>query len=133
MKILVTGSKGQLGSELQELAPEFSKYHFTFIDLNELDLTDEKNTAIFFQANSFEGIIHCAAYTAVDTAEKERIQAFALNATVPKRLSEIARINNMWIVHISTDYVFDGFTFKPYSEEDQVNPLSIYRSEERRV
>jgi len=126
MKILVTGSKGQLGNELQELAPGFPEYQFTFIDIDELDLTDEKKTGTFFQVNSFNGIIHCAAYTAVDKAEKERTQAIVLNADVPKQLAEIARSKRMWIIYISTDYVFDGIAFKPYNEEDQVNPLSVY-------
>jgi dTDP-4-dehydrorhamnose reductase len=126
MKILVTGSKGQLGNELRKLAPGFPQFHFTFIDIDELDLTDEKNTETFFQRNPFQGIIHCAAYTAVDKAEQESSQAFILNAQVPKRLAEIAGSKGMWFIHISTDYVFDGITFKPYTEEDQANPLSVY-------
>jgi dTDP-4-dehydrorhamnose reductase len=126
MKILVTGSKGQLGNELHELAPGFPEYQFTFIDIDELDLTDEEKTDTFFHLHSFHGIIHCAAYTAVDKAEQEGNQANTLNADVPRHLAAIARSKKMWIIHISTDYVFDGIAYKPYTEEDQVNPLSVY-------
>lgn len=126
MRILVTGGNGQLGNELQEAAPGFPDYELTFIDIEELDLTDEKKTNQYFREHYFEGIINCAAYTAVDKAEEEHDKAIALNAIVPKQLAEIARLNRMWIIHFSTDYVFDGIAYKPYSEEDQVNPLSIY-------
>jgi dTDP-4-dehydrorhamnose reductase len=126
MKILVTGSGGQLGNELRELVPGVADHQFTFIDIGELDLTDEEKTKTFFLENSFHGIIHCAAYTAVDKAESDHTRAFALNAGVPAHLAGIAGSKDMWIIYISTDYVFDGISYQPYTEDDQVNPLSVY-------
>jgi dTDP-4-dehydrorhamnose reductase len=126
MKILVTGCNGQLGNELKLLAPSFPDYHFSFIDIGDLDLTDEKKTSSFFKVNKFDGIINCAAYTAVDKAEQEPALANALNARLPGQLADIAMTTGTWLVHISTDYIFDGITFKPYLEEDQANPLSVY-------
>jgi dTDP-4-dehydrorhamnose reductase len=126
MKILVTGSKGQLGNELRECVPTVPEHQFTFIDIDELDLTDKNETDLYFRQNSFDGIIHCAAYTAVDKAEQERDRAISLNAGVPAHLAEIAGLKGIWLIYISTDYVFDGIAFKPYTEEDQENPLSLY-------
>jgi dTDP-4-dehydrorhamnose reductase len=125
-KVLVTGSQGQLGSEIREMAPAFPDQQFTFIDIGDLDLTDKGKTRTFLDKNSFDGIINCAAYTAVDKAESEPGPAMALNGEAPGILAQHAAQNGAWIVHISTDYVFDGRNCRPYQEHDPVNPCSVY-------
>ncbi len=126
MNILVTGGQGQLGTALQELAGEYGLYHFTFIDIRELDLTDNVSIARFMNNNRFDGIINCAAYTAVDRAESEPQLASILNSGVPQQLAGIARQKGQWMIHISTDYVFDGQNHRPYVESDPTNPDSEY-------
>jgi dTDP-4-dehydrorhamnose reductase len=131
MKILVTGSKGQLGSELKELSVNYPFYNFTFIDIDELDLTDLERVDEFFSRNPFDVIVNCAAYTAVDKAEAEPVQATLLNSVVPGHLARIAEASGALLVHISTDYVFNGRNYKPYTEEDTLNPLSKYGESKR--
>jgi dTDP-4-dehydrorhamnose reductase len=126
MKILVTGANGQLGSELKDLAPEYKNYEFTFIDIEDLDITDNSKVESYFKKNKFEVIINCAAYTAVDKAESEKEKTTALNSTAVKLLTEMATKQKALFVHISTDYVFDGRNFKPYLETDLTNPRSFY-------
>lgn len=126
MNILVTGSNGQLGSEIRELAPKHTNLKFTFTDIDELDITNYQLLEKFFSKNKFEGIINCAAYTAVDLAEKEKNKAILLNVNAVKNLAEFSSSMNALFVHISTDYVFDGKNFKPYLESDLTNPKSVY-------
>ena len=126
MKILVTGSRGQLGSELRELASGYPGYEFTWIDIEELDLSLPENVDHYFSSRSFEAIINCAAYTAVDKAEKEQDLARKLNADLPGQLARIAGNMNAFLVHISTDYIFDGNNYRPYGEDDRPNPVSAY-------
>ena len=125
MNILVTGSKGQLGNELQVLAPG-SEFNFTFTDFDELDLTDFDALTAFFAKNRFDFIINCAAYTAVDKAESEENRAFLLNGEAPGKLADIASKQGAVLIHISTDYVFNGRNYKPYNEDDACNPVSVY-------
>ncbi|HPS46189.1 MAG TPA: dTDP-4-dehydrorhamnose reductase [Bacteroidales bacterium] len=126
MKILILGSKGQLGSEIKELAPLYKNIDFTFTDIEELDITNEASLKSFFGKNKFNCIVNCAAYTAVDKAETDKTQAVKLNVTAVKLLSEFASSQKALFVHISTDYVFDGKNYKPYLETDLTNPKSIY-------
>lgn len=126
MKILVTGSRGQLGSELRELGNVYPAYDFTFIDIDELDLSMPGNVDRYFSERSFEAIINCAAYTAVDKAEQEKELAMRMNAGLPGQLARLARSINALLIHISTDYVFDGNSHRPYTEEDTPNPVSAY-------
>lgn len=126
MKVLVTGANGQLGSEIKELAPNYKNYSFTFIDIEDLDITDNSKVESYFKKNKFEVIINCAAYTAVDKAESEKEKTTALNSSAVKLLTEIATKQKALFVHISTDYVFDGKNFKPYLETDLTNPRSFY-------
>ena len=126
MKILILGSKGQLGSEIKELAPLYKNIDFTFTDIEELDITNEASLKSFFGKNKFNCIVNCAAYTAVDKAESDKTQAVKLNVTAVKLLSEFASSQKALLVHISTDYVFDGKNYKPYLETDLTNPKSIY-------
>jgi dTDP-4-dehydrorhamnose reductase len=126
MKILVTGSNGQLGNELRLLAPAYSGDTFIFTDVAELDITSEPDLDFFVNREKPAVIINCAAYTAVDKAEQEDNLAFLINATAVGNLSRVASKHHSLLVHISTDYVFDGKGFKPYMEDDPTNPVSLY-------
>ncbi|WP_164469164.1 dTDP-4-dehydrorhamnose reductase [Aliarcobacter cryaerophilus] len=123
--ILVTGSMGQLGSEIKELASKYS-YNFFFTDRNNIDITNKDNIKEYCQTNSINVIINCAAYTAVDKAESDIENADLVNRKAVKKLSIVAKELNIKLIHISTDYVFDGKNFKPYVEEYQTNPQSVY-------
>ncbi len=124
-KILVTGSKGQLGNELQLIA-SVTKHTFLFTDVEELDITDEKAIEEFSDKNEIDLVINCAAYTAVDRAEEDEKIAYAINAVGAKNLCWLAQKADVPFIHVSTDYVFDGKNHKPYVESDATNPQSIY-------
>lgn len=123
--ILVTGSKGQLGSEIQELAKNYS-YNFFFTDRDSLSITNEKDIQTFVRTNNITTIINCAAYTAVDKAEEDNKQADLVNHKAVDNLASIAKVNNIKFIHVSTDYVFDGKNYKPYNEDDTTNPNGVY-------
>ena len=123
--ILVTGSNGQVGSEIKELSQDYS-YNFFFTDRNNIDITSKESIKEFCQTNSINVIINCAAYTAVDKAQSDIENADLVNRKAVKKLSIIAKELNIKLIHISTDYVFDGKNFKPYVEEFQTNPQSVY-------
>ena len=123
--ILVTGSNGQVGSEIKELASNYS-YNFFFTDRNNIDITSKDSIKEFCQTNSINVIINCAAYTAVDKAQSDIENADLVNRKAVKKLSIVAKELNIKLIHISTDYVFDGKNFKPYVEEFQTNPQSVY-------
>jgi len=125
-KIWVTGSKGQLGTELFNQRERLKNFEFAFTDLKELDLTDKKKILKFTEKKKPDVIINCAAYNAVDKAEQEVVNAFNINRDVPAYLVEAASDNGSILIHISTDYVFDGTATKPYTEEDSPNPVSVY-------
>jgi dTDP-4-dehydrorhamnose reductase len=124
--ILVTGGNGQLGSELKELTPTYSNYHFIFTDVENLDICDHKAVATFIEKNNIHTIINCAAYTAVDRAEEQFELANKINHLAVSNFAQIANEKNVQLVHISTDYVFDGTNHKPYTETDIPNPKSVY-------
>lgn len=126
MTILVTGSKGQLGSELQALHQQYKNYNWLFTDKEELDITDEKTVEEFFAQHKIDWIINAAAYTAVDKAETEKDVAYLVNADAVKFLAKASHKHHAKFIHISTDYVFDGTHNKPYIETDKTNPQSIY-------
>ena len=126
MKILITGSKGQLGNELRELSTDFPQFHFLYTDIEELDITDTAKVDEFFADNKPEVIINCAAYTAVDKAESDENLAYLINAKAVGILAQAAANNNALLIHISTDYVFDGTAYLPYQETDKTNPVSAY-------
>lgn len=125
LKILVTGSKGQLGSEIKELASEYD-YEFLFTDRESLDISDVNAMEKFIELNRVNAIINCAAHTAVDNAESKEINADKINHLAVKNLAQIAKDKNVKLVHVSTDYVFDGKNFKPYCEDDDTNPNGVY-------
>ena len=124
--ILVTGSNGQLGNELQQLAPGFTYYDFLFATKDDLNIADEAAIENYFSAHSINFCINCAAYTAVDKAESEPEQAFLMNAIAVATLAKVCEKNNTQLIHISTDYVFDGTANEPYKEKDKTNPVSVY-------
>lgn len=125
--VLITGSKGQLGSELQERAT-YIPCNFILTDFEELDISNSTAIASFFKKNSIDYVINCAAYTAVDKAEVEQEQAKKINTKAVQNLAEICASYAIPLIHISTDYVFDGTNHKPYTEDDRVNPQSVYGS-----
>lgn len=125
-KILVTGSNGQLGNEIRVASVLFPELSFVFTDVDELNITDEKAVDDFFSAGKFDFIVNCAAYTAVDKAEDDADTCFLINEKAVEILGESAAKYNTAIIHVSTDYVFDGTSFKPYSEEMDVCPVSVY-------
>lgn len=131
IKILITGSKGQLGLSFQKLAPVYPDLKFTFTDIDELDICDLNQLNAFIDNNNFDVIINCAAYTAVDKAETDEEMATLLNATAPSYLAQIANQKNIKLVHISTDFVFDGKKTTPYLESDEANPISVYGQTKR--
>ena len=126
MKILITGSKGQLGRELQELSPDFPQYNFLYTDVEELDITNEEKVKEFFAVNKPDVVINCAAYTAVDKAETDESPAYLINATAVGILARVSSSENAFLIHISTDYVFDGKRYIPYKETDETTPVSVY-------
>ena len=126
MKILITGSNGQLGSELKALAEGYLLYEFLYTDVNELNITDESSVNHFFELHNPDVIINCAAYTAVDKAEMDEETAYLVNDVATGNLARAASECGAFMVHISTDYVYDGRNHIPYTETDKINPLSVY-------
>ncbi|MBK2257748.1 dTDP-4-dehydrorhamnose reductase [Francisella philomiragia] len=132
MKVLVTGSNGQLGSELKELVSnselETQNYTFIFADSKSLDITNHEAVKQFIIDNDIRFIINCAAYTAVDKAETDIERADKINHLAVANIAKIAKEYDIKLVHISTDYVFDGHSYRPYLEDDQTNPQGVYGS-----
>ena len=128
MNILVTGCNGQLGNEIQLLEKENPQHCFFNTDVEELDITDQLAVEQFVAQNKIEGIINCAAYTAVDKAESNKELCTSLNTVAPAYLAAAIDKRNGWMIHISTDYVFDGTKHTPYVEDDTPCPNSVYGS-----
>ena len=127
MLILVTGSNGQLGKSLKGLFSQGNSNHeFLFLTREQLDLSNFGNVRNFIEKNQFDIIINCAAYTSVDKAEVEKKQANLINHIAVCNLAEIARDNHIKLIHISTDYVFDGSKLESYDETDSASPLNVY-------
>jgi dTDP-4-dehydrorhamnose reductase len=126
MNILVTGANGQLGSEIKKLSSDYSKHIFFFTDAKDLDITKKEVLSEYFKKNEINLCLNCAAYTGVDKAEEDLDLAYLINATGVKNLAESCFENDAILVHISTDYVFDGKGFRPYLETDSVEPVNKY-------
>ncbi len=124
--ILVTGASGQLGSEIRERSGRYSGYTFVFTDTGELDITDPEATASFIAELSPSWIINCAAYTAVDKAEDDEETATLINAGGVENIVSALKGSDCRLIHISTDYVFDGTSPVPYLENDTPSPDSAY-------
>lgn len=126
MKILVTGSYGQLGNSLRKVFDKDPDIEATYTDYDTLDITDREAVARYMADNRFDIVVNCAAYTAVDKAETDEILASALNTGAVGNLGESAARTGTKVIHISTDYVFSGEGFRPYAENDEPYPQGIY-------
>jgi len=124
--VLVTGSKGQLGNEVQVLAPSYSQFEFIFTDVEELDICDRKAVENYFAKRKIDVLLNCAAYTAVDKAEEDVELCYRINEKAVGILGEIAAEYGTRVVHVSTDYVFDGTSCRPYTEDMPVCPATVY-------
>ena len=128
MKILVTGSYGQLGSEFAARKGQHPDLRFWLTDADTLDICNRQATEDFVAGNRIELVINCAAYTAVDKAESEPEAAERVNNLGPSILAEVCKKHSSRLIHISTDYVFDGTACRPYRETDPTGPVSVYGS-----
>jgi dTDP-4-dehydrorhamnose reductase len=125
-KILVTGANGQLGSEIRAISNEYTAFEFFFTTRQELDICDKQAVATYVLHNNINSIVNCAAYTAVDKAESEPELADKINHLAVKNLAEIARDKKIKLIHISTDYVFNGKGYKPYPVDYYTDPVNRY-------
>ena len=127
-RILVTGANGQLGKCLQDYVAKnpSSRHQFLFLDRSQLDVSEKEIVETFFFSNKIDFCVNCAAYTAVDLAETDAENAFKANADAVRFLAEECAEQNATLIHISTDYVFDGESEEPYLPDDQTNPINVY-------
>lgn len=123
--ILVTGANGQLGSELNIIST-YEAFDFIFTDIDEMDLTNASAVNSFFNTQKIDFCINCAAYTAVDKAEKNVETARLINVDAVQNLAEACTINNTYLIQVSTDFVFRGDSFLPLTEEIKPDPISVY-------
>ena len=128
MNILITGCNGQLGNEMQLLEKENQQHTYFNTDVQELDITDQLAVEQFVAENKIDGIVNCAAYTAVDKAEDNKELATTLNTVAPAYLAAAVEKRGGWMIQISTDYVFNGTKHTPYVETDTPSPDSVYGS-----
>lgn len=126
-RVIVTGANGQLGLALKDVAKDFN-LNLVFKDKSALDITDAKAVNKVFFSDTFDVCINAAAYTDVDAAETNKSLAFAINATAVETLAKVCKQHQCWLIHVSTDYVFDGTLNRPYTPSDVPNPLSVYGS-----
>ena len=131
MRVLITGSNGQLGSEIKELENNDKKVDLIFKDLPELDICNFKALQAFILDNNINAVINCAAYTAVDKAEEDEQIAKKVNSEGVSNIVKALQKVNGKLIHISTDYVFDGNNFSPYKELDPVSPIGVYGETKR--
>ena len=126
MNILITGSNGQLGSEIKDLVKNYKDFNFFFRDLPELNICNADSLDTFILNQKINAVINCAAYTAVDQAEEDSEIAEQVNAKGVLNLVNALKKVNGKLIHISTDYVFDGNSFLPYKELDEIKPIGVY-------
>jgi dTDP-4-dehydrorhamnose reductase len=124
--ILVTGAKGQLGASIGNIISDTDNAKYFFSDIDTLDISNKTAIETFVIENNIELIINCAAYTAVDRAEDDTVLCEKINFLAVKNIAEVASMHNIKVIHISTDYVFDGTGDIPYKENDETNPASVY-------
>jgi len=126
MNVLITGENGQLGSEIKELSSNYQKFNFFFENSKNLDITEASIVDSYIQKNKINAVINCAAYIAVDKAEIEKEKAEKVNSIGVFNLAKAIENNGGKLIHISTDYVFNGNNSIPYKENDAVNPINFY-------
>jgi len=131
IKVLVTGGKGQLAQCIQSISNDFPSLDFVFLGSNDLDVSNINEVEDYFSKNNFDYCINCAAYTAVDKAEEEQELAKKVNVTGAKNLAIACKNKGVILIHISTDFVFDGEAKTPYREDDTTNPISVYGQTKR--
>lgn len=124
--VLVTGSNGQLGNEVQVFASSYPQFEFIFTDVEELDICDRKAVEKYFAERKIDVLLNCAAYTAVDKAEEDVELCYRINEKAVGVLGEVAAQYGTKMVHVSTDYVFDGTSYLPYTEDRPVCPATVY-------
>jgi dTDP-4-dehydrorhamnose reductase len=124
--ILITGSHGQLGNEMQQAAVRFPQFKFIYTDVEELDICNKAAVDAFVKANAVNVIVNCAAYTAVDKAEDDVELCYKINSNAVRNIGEVATAKNLKVVQVSTDYVFDGTNHMPYTEDEPVCPATVY-------
>jgi len=132
MKILVTGANGQLGTELKRVLEDKLPGITTYTDVDTLDLRDAQAVNLEMERGEYTHVVNCVAYTAVDRAEEEKAECAALNVDAVRNLATAADRTGAKVLHISTDYVFDGRSCRPYRESDKVNPISQYGTTKRK-
>lgn len=133
MKILICGSDGQLGKELRKaISGRHPEVGAVYTDVNTLDITDRESVETFLRAGDFTHVVNCAGYTAVDRAEEDKALCNAVNADGPGNLARLADELGFKLLHISTDYVFDGRSPLPYGEDSKPNPLNVYGTTKRK-
>ncbi len=125
-KVLVTGGDGQLASCIRQIAGGEEEYQVVYVDFDELDITEEQEVNGFFEKTDFQFCINCAAYTAVDKAESEPEKAKRINCDGVRNLALACKTHRTTLIHISTDFVFDGSQSVPYSENSKTAPLGVY-------
>ncbi len=128
LHILITGANGQLGTELRSVLAGYETVAPIFTDVDELDITNPVAIQEFFAQNRIDIVVNCAAFTAVDKAEDDAALATTLNATAVEMLATAAKQHGARMLHVSTDYVFDGQACRPYREDDEPSPASVYGS-----
>lgn len=126
MVVLVTGASGQLGQAIQFIAKNHSEIKFVFCSSSDLDISNKENCQTVFQKTKPDFCINAAAYTAVDKAESERDKAELINVLGSKNIAEVCNNFDVKLIHISTDFVFDGSNDKPYTETQITNPKGVY-------
>ena len=126
MKLLITGANGQLGNEMRVALQQCADIEVVYTDVDTLDITDLAQLDAFMLAEKVSHIVNCAAYTAVDKAEDDEVNATKVNVDAVRNLGIVAKKYDAKIVHVSTDYVFDGKSFKPYTEDMPVCPTNVY-------
>lgn len=131
VKILVTGATGQLGSELAVLSSNYAQYEWIFADRTQITLDDLNILELQINQIQPDVIFNCGAYTAVDKAETEKEQAFTINHLAVELIAQYTRENNAKLIHISTDYVFEGSSSVALNEEEETNPINVYGASKR--
>ena len=126
--VLVTGANGQLGVAIQRIAESLNGFKFYFTDVDTLDICDKVQVEAFVKSHDINVIVNCAAYTAVDKAEDDSVICMQINRDAVRNIGEVAASAGAKVIHISTDYVFDGCQTRPYREDDATNPVSVYGS-----
>ncbi len=132
IKVLITGANGQLGRSIERTATGHPGFDIEYTDIEQLDITDRKQVEKFLEQKNFSYLVNCAAYTNVDGAENDSRNAYLLNAGAVRNLAQSSAKHGIFMIHISTDYVFNGKQYRPYRENDPASPESVYGKSKRK-